>query len=200
MTEHYFSGEPSVADKRATITAWIWDTEFTFTTASGVFAKEHLDKATDVLLRASPPPPAGSTLLDLGCGWGAIACAVAVASPDTVVHAIDTNTRALELTRINAERLELSERVVAFLPDDVPADATYDQIWSNPPIRIGKAALHDLLLRWLPRLTPDGTARLVVGKNLGADSLQDWLTDQGWPTARETSEKGFRVLVVRRPA
>ena len=82
----------------------------------------------------------------------------------------------------------------------MPADETYDEIWSNPPIRIGKEALHALLLTWLPRLAPGGRAVLVVGKNLGADSLQRWLGEQGWPTARLASAKGFRVLEVRRDA
>ena len=65
------------------------------------------------------------------------------------------------------------------------------------PIRIGKEALHDLLSTWLPRLAPDGVARLVVGKNLGADTLQRWLIDQGYDCVRAASAKGFRVLLVR---
>ena len=73
----------------------------------------------------------------------------------------------------------------------MPADETYDEIWSNPPIRIGKDALHDLLLTWLPRLAPDGRAVLVVGKNLGADSLQRWLGEQGWPTERLAEREGL---------
>jgi 16S rRNA G1207 methylase RsmC len=195
VTDHYFSGQPATPDKRHDITTHIWGRDMTFTTASGVFATDGLDKATAVLLRNSMAPQAG-TVLDLGCGWGPIACALAAAAPEATVWAIDPNERALELTRLNADRLGLT--VHAALPDEVPADIGFDEIWSNPPIRIGKDALHDLLLRWLPRLAPDGSARLVVGKNLGADSLQAWLTSQGWPTERLSSEKGFRILRVSR--
>jgi 16S rRNA G1207 methylase RsmC len=92
----------------------------------------------------------------------------------------------------------VADRFTAALPGEVPADATYDEIWSNPPIRIGKDALHDLLLTWLPRLAPGGRAVMVVGKNLGADSLQRWLGAEGWPTERRASAKGFRVLETRR--
>lgn len=198
MTDHYFNAEPSVADVRSDVEVRVWDRDLTFTTARGVFAREGLDTATDILLRASQPPREARTVLDLGCGWGPIACAVAVTCPDTLVHAIDTNERALDLTRTNAERLGVADRVIAMPPDMVPPGTSYDQIWSNPPIRIGKTALHELLLRWLPRLSESGTARLVVGKNLGSDSLQRWLVEQGWPTERETSVKGFRVLLVRR--
>jgi 16S rRNA (guanine1207-N2)-methyltransferase len=83
-------------------------------------------------------------------------------------------------------------------PEDVDPDTRYDEIWSNPPIRIGKQNLHELLLTWLSRLRPDGVARLVVGKNLGADTLQRWLVEQGYVCERAASAKGFRVLVVRR--
>jgi 16S rRNA (guanine1207-N2)-methyltransferase len=83
------------------------------------------------------------------------------------------------------------------LPDDVPVDVEFDEIWSNPPIRIGKPALHALLMTWLPRLTPAGRALLVVGRNLGADSLQRWLVEQGFQCQRLASAKGFRVLEVR---
>jgi 16S rRNA (guanine1207-N2)-methyltransferase len=193
--DHYFTGDPTAIDRRREITARIWGRELTFTTSAGVFSQDGLDKATDVLLRNSTPP-AGGTILDLGCGWGPIACAVAAASHSATVWATDTNTRALELTAVNASRLDAPVHVA--LPDDVPADLVFDEIWSNPPIRIGKQALHELLLRWLPRLAPDGTARLVVGRNLGADSLQRWLVEQGCPTERATSEKGFRILLVRR--
>jgi 16S rRNA G1207 methylase RsmC len=72
-------------------------------------------------------------------------------------------------------------------------------MWSNPPIRIGKPALHELLLTWLPRLVPGGVMRMVVGRNLGADSLQTWLTGQGYPCDRLASAKGFRVLAAHRP-
>ena len=197
MTDHYFSGQPAAPDKRRQVTARIWDHELTFTTSAGVFSHDGLDKATAVFLRHSTPP-AGGTLLDLGCGWGPIACALASAAPDATVWATDTNDRAIELTRLNAA--DLGVTVHAELPDDIPDDLRFDEIWSNPPIRIGKQALHDLLLRWLPRLAPDGSARLVVGKNLGADSLQAWLNDQGWLTERVTSDKGFRILRVSSPS
>lgn len=193
--DHYFSGEPASPDKRAEITARIWGRDLTFTTSAGVFSRDGLDKATAVFLQHNTPPQRGS-ILDLGCGWGPIACAVAAASPHANVWATDTNERALELTRLNAANLNV--HVNAALPDDVPDTVQFDEIWSNPPIRIGKPALRDLLLRWLPRLTPEGTARLVVGKDLGADSLQAWLIEQGWPTERVATAKGFRVLTISR--
>ena len=135
--------------------------------------------------------------LDLGCGYGVIGLALAAAVPGSVVRAVDVNERAVLLANENAASLGVADRFTAVTPEGVPAAETYDEIWSNPPIRIGKEALHDLLLTWLPRLAPGGRAVLVVGKNLGADSLQRWLGEQGWPTERSASAKGFRVLETR---
>jgi 16S rRNA G1207 methylase RsmC len=91
----------------------------------------------------------------------------------------------------------VAQRVTACRPEQVDPSVTFDEIWSNPPIRIGKPALHELLLTWLPRLAPGGTARLVVARNLGADSLAAWLAGEGWTVTREGSAKGFRVLSVQ---
>lgn len=198
MSDHYFTGRPGSDDRRRRVRFAAWGHDLELNTSSGVFAGDGLDKATAVLLRHTDPPAPGATVLDLGCGWGPIACALADASPESIVWATDVNERAVELTRLNAERTR--GRVQAVLPDDVPADVRFDAIWSNPPIRIGKAALHELLLSWLPRLSSDGRAHLVVGKNLGADSLQRWLIEEGWPTHRMAAEQSFRVLrVTRRP-
>ena len=195
--EHYFSADPSVPFKRAPVTASVWGHELALTSGSGVFAQGRVDVGTAVLFRETAPPVAGR-ILDLGCGYGAIGLAIAVAVPEAVVTAVDVNERAVQLATENAAALGVADRFRATTPDEVDPAATYDEIWSNPPIRVGKQALHDLLLTWLPRLAPGGRAVLVVGKNLGADSLQRWLGEQGWPTNRLASAKGFRVLETRR--
>ena len=195
--EHYFTADPTVPFARESFSCEVWGHELELTSGAGVFSKGHLDHATAVLFRETEPPPQGQ-FLDLGCGYGAIGLAMATAVPLANVTAVDVNERALLLANDNARALEVEGRFIACRPDQVPADATYDEIWSNPPIRIGKQALHELLLEWLPRLRPDGRAVMVVGKHLGADSLQRWLGDQGWPTTRLASAKGFRVLESRR--
>src|SRR6186997_1155395 len=197
-SSQYFSEQPTGAEVRRTITAQIWGQELTLIGASGVFAADGLDRGTAVLLRASPIPQDRPRILDLGCGYGPIALAIAVHCPGAVIDAVDVNERALGLCRENAEALGVADRVRALRPEQVEPDVRYDEIWSNPPIRIGKQSLHELLLGWLARLAPDGVARLVVGKNLGSDTLQRWLTEQGYPCERVASAKGFRVLLVRR--
>ena len=195
--DHYFSADPAVSFKRAPVHATVWGHQLDLVSGSGVFAQGRVDIGTSVLFRETEPP-AGGRILDLGCGYGVIGLACAVAAPDATVTAVDVNQRAVLLANENAATLGVTDRFGAVLPEQVPADAEFDEIWSNPPIRIGKAALHELLLTWLPRLTPEGRAVMVVGKNLGADSLQRWLGEQGFPTERTASAKGFRILETRR--
>ncbi|MGJ3507861.1 class I SAM-dependent methyltransferase [Enemella sp. A6] len=193
MTEHYFT-TPSDDERRRRIRATLFGTTFELQTANAVFSGDGLDLATGVLLRSVDPPTGTPHVLDLGCGWGPIAIGLAHACPGATVDAIDVNDRALALTRDNAIATGVADRVRVLRPEQVPDEVRYDEIWSNPPIRIGKEALHELLLQWLGRLKPDGRAYLVVGKNLGADSLQRWLTEQGHRCERLASAKGFRVL------
>ncbi len=199
MGEHYFSAQPTVPDRRRTLLVQLAGRRLTVQTASGVFCPDRLDQGTAVLLGHAPPPPAAGDLLDLGCGWGPIALTLGLLSPEADVWALDTNQRALELTRTNAETAG-AIRVRAVLPDAVPGQLRFAAIWSNPPVRVGKAALHALLVRWLPRLDAGGTAYLVVQKNLGADSLHRWLETglAGYVTDRYASDKGFRILRVAR--
>lgn len=195
---HYFH-TPDGAEQRREVAMRFWDTDWTFTTASGVFSADGLDLGTSVLLREATPPAQATRLLDLGCGYGVLAVALASACPGAEVDAVDVNDRALSLCATNADRHGVADRVHPLRPEQADPALRYDEIWSNPPIRIGKAALHDLLLTWLPRLAPGGVARLVVGRNLGADSLQSWLQAQGYRCERTASAKGFRVLVVSSP-
>ena len=196
--EHYFSADPSVAFERIPVEADVWGTTLHLTSGSGVFAKGRLDIGTSILFRETEPPSAGR-ILDLGCGYGMIGLAIARLVPGAVVTGVDVNERAVLLANENAAALGVAARYRAVTPDAADPEEAFDEIWSNPPIRIGKDALHELLLTWLPRLRPGGRAVMVVGKNLGADSLQRWLGEQGYPTTRLGSAKGFRVLETRRP-
>jgi 16S rRNA G1207 methylase RsmC len=202
--DHYFSADPSVPFARQPFTCQVWGHRLDLVSGSGVYSRGRLDKGTAVLLRETEPPAPGH-VLDLGTGYGVIGLAIAdawrrdgvPAGGSTGVTGVEVNQRAVLLANQNAAALGLQDRYVACDPSVVPAEVTFDEIWSNPPIRIGKDALHDLLLEWFARLRPTGRAVMVVGKNLGGDSLQAWLTDRGYPTTRLASAKGFRVLESR---
>jgi 16S rRNA (guanine1207-N2)-methyltransferase len=198
--DHYFTAEPSTIGPRRDVEFSVAGRDYSLTAAGGVFSAGRLDPGTAVLLRKAdlPGPDAAGPFLDLGCGYGAITCVLATVAPAATVYAVDVNARARELTQENAARVGAAERVRVAGPDDVPDEVSFAEIWSNPPIRIGKSGLHALLRRWLPRLRADGVAWLVVARHLGGDSLQRWLTDEGWHVERHASQKGYRVLRLTR--
>lgn len=195
---HYFSERPTARHRPGTVVVDVHDDRFDLATDAATFSPRRLDPGTAFLLDAAPEPPATGTFLDLGCGYGPIALSLARRAPGARVVAVDVNERSRELCAHNAARLGC-DNVEVLAPEDVDPDLRFDLLWSNPPIRIGKAALHDLLHGWLERLVPGGRAVLVVGKNLGGDSLQRWLTDQGFPTERVGSKRGYRLLETHRP-
>ncbi|HET7419263.1 MAG TPA: methyltransferase [Candidatus Dormibacteraeota bacterium] len=193
---HYFEARPEVASSPRTLRLQLGDLQLDLYADRGVFGARAVDPGTMVLLKEAPAPPGRGDILDLGAGYGPIALAVARRAPQARVWAVDVNQRALDLVRRNAERNSCAN-VTAVEPDQMPSEVRFAAMYSNPPVRVGKHALHDLLLRWLPRLEPGGRAYLVVQRNLGADSLAAWLSGQGFEVDRLKSKKGYRVLEVR---
>ncbi len=199
-SDHYFTAAPASAENLRKIRVTLAGRDLELTTAAGVFSPDRLDAGTAVLLANTPPAPPGGDLLDLGCGWGPISISLALSSPHATVWAVDVNERSLDLVRRNAESLGL-KNINAVQPDDVPDDVVFRSIRSNPPIRVGKNQLHDLLERWIPRLDERSDAWLVVQRNLGADSLQRWLAatfNEGYSVYRTATGRGYRVIKVRR--
>ena len=195
MSEQYFARKPAAAHRQGTVHVILPDLHLALGTDSGVFSPRRLDPGTRLLLDVAPSPPAAGNHLDLGCGYGPLALTIAARAPAARVWAVDVNTRALALTGANAARAGLAN-VTCALPDDGGLPRQFDLIWSNPPVRIGKTALHSLLSGWLDRLAPAAAAYLVMQRNLGSDSLQRWLSESGWTAERAAARSGYRVLKV----
>ena len=196
--QHYFSETPETEFKPRPVQVKLAGRKVTVTTATGIFSPSGIDKGTAILLQEAPDPQ-GERMLDIGCGWGPITLTLAMLAPQAQVHAVDVNSRSISLTKRNAAALGLSKR------SSVDPELRFDTIWSNPPIRVGKEVLHEILLTWLPRLAPGGEAYLVVQKNLGSDSLQKWMDAQlkelhpgEFEVSRYATSKGFRILQVHR--
>ena len=201
--QHYFSETPETEFKPRPVQVKLAGRKVTVTTATGIFSPSGIDKGTAILLQEAPDPQ-GERMLDIGCGWGSITLTLAMLAPQAQVHAVDVNSRSISLTKRNAAALGLSNVTVG-TPESVDPKLRFDTIWSNPPIRVGKEVLHEILLTWLPRLAPGGEAYLVVQKNLGSDSLQKWMDAQlkelhpgEFEVSRYATSKGFRILQVHR--
>jgi 16S rRNA (guanine1207-N2)-methyltransferase len=195
---HYFDPIPATPSRRRVVPLVLPDVTLALHTDRGVFGAEAVDRGTKLLLLEAPPPPPAGALLDLGCGYGPIAVTLARRAPKATVWAVDVNARARELTIANAAEAGVANVVVCH-PGDVPSQIGFAAIYSNPPVRIGKVALRELLTVWLSRLDPGGRAHLVVHKHLGSDSLAQWLVASGFPTTRLGSRMGYRILAVEAP-
>lgn len=194
MPAHYFDPVPAVASARRAVELVLPDFTVTLQTDRGVFSADRVDPGTKLLLQEAPPPPPTGDLLDLGCGYGAIAVALGLRSPQARVWAIDVNERARQLAARNAEGCRAGNVTVG-APDLVPAAQRFAACYSNPPIRVGKSSLHALIDDWVPRCE---VAYLVVNKHLGSDSLAGWMrAERGWSVERLVSRMGYRILAVR---
>ncbi|MBS1837976.1 MAG: methyltransferase [Actinobacteria bacterium] len=195
--EQYFSARPGVATRPSTVRLALGDVSLQLRTDSGVFSATRIDPGTRLLLDTISPagqwPP--GDLVDVGCGYGPIAITLARRAPDRVVWAVDVNERARDLCRANAAAAGVADQVRVVAPEEVPTDLAVGLVASNPPIRIGKAALHELCRSWLGRLGTEGEAWWVVQRHLGSDSLQAWMSAQGWATTRIRSRQAYRVLL-----
>jgi 16S rRNA (guanine1207-N2)-methyltransferase len=196
---HYFSAQPEAKHRPGVVRVVLPDVFLELATDSGMFSPGRLDPGTRFLLEEAPPPPASGDILDLGCGYGPIACALAARAPGATVWAVDVNERALALCAANAASAGL-DNVRCVTPDAPEVPPRLAGIWSNPPVRIGKGPLHAMLRTWLARLAPEAAATLVMGRNLGADSLHAWLEkEEGWSVTRLSARSGYRLLRVTAP-
>ncbi|MFU0539732.1 class I SAM-dependent methyltransferase [Gardnerella vaginalis] len=201
--EQYFSANPNSLDLRRTLHVVLRGHEVSVQVSNGVFSSSKLDLGTAVLLKHAPQPPENGRFFDIGCGWGAISLALGFESPNAQIYAVDVNERALDLTDINAKNAGLNNIHTYLVEDALKEDALkdIDLIWSNPPIRVGKDVLHNILITWLPRLKVGGAAYLVVQKNLGSDSLITWLSKtlgEDFSVEKYASSKGYRIIEVLR--
>jgi 16S rRNA (guanine1207-N2)-methyltransferase len=204
----YFAAEPSSPSRPRTVRLDLTDVSVALHTDSGVFSADRIDPGTKILLDATAPsdsnrkgshdaqlPP--GDLVDLGAGYGPIALTLALRYEQRTIWAVEPNERARDLCRANAVEAGVGDRIRVVAPQEVPPDLVVASLFSNPPIRIGKQALHALLTYWMGTLARGGEAWLVVQRHLGADSLGRWLTEVGLPLERVASRRGYRVLRVR---
>lgn len=200
VEEHYFSSDPAAPKKTVSIAMQVGGKQLELEAASGTFSSGRLDAGTAVLLKHDDHFPKDGNVLDIGCGWGPIGLSIASLQKNSTVYGIDINQRSIEQSNLNSKSLGL-KNFAAMHSRDLPEDLLFSAIWSNPPIRVGKKILHELMESFIPRLEPGGRAMLVVQKNLGADSFQRWLSNR-FPEAevsRVGTDKGYRVISLVSP-
>lgn len=195
MSDHYYSASPQSAHRYAACSYDYRGVQLRFDTDAGVFSRGEMDFGTDVLLRALPEDMAGS-VLDVGCGWGAIGVAVGKRYPACRVTMCDVNERAVQLSKQNAEKNGVRADVI--LSDGLrQVSGTFDCVLTNPPIRAGKQVIYGMFAAAKEKLNPGGALYLVIRKQQGADSAVKYLKTLF--VSVETIERsgGFHVIRCR---
>lgn len=188
---HYFENDKNLKSEMREHQIKIFDRTYTFITDHGVFSKQGLDFGTRTLLETVPIKEIHGKVLDLGCGYGPIGI-ILKKETNASVDMVDVNLRSLHLTRMNAEKNKVS--VNAFESNGYEhIKEKYDYIITNPPIRVGKKILYELLFEAKKHLTNDGELWLVVNKDQGAKSLvKDLEKEYHVEVARK--HKGFYIV------
>ncbi|MBH8607342.1 class I SAM-dependent methyltransferase [Thermoactinomyces sp. CICC 10521] len=195
MTEHYFSANPRVKSEVREVKAKLLGMPFTFKTDAGVFSKKGVDFGSRLLIETVTIEP-GSSVLDLGCGYGVIGIAIAKAIPNVRVVLADVNERAVELARENARVNQAEANTDLFVSDGFSAikQFQFNHILFNPPIRAGKATIYRLFAEAKTQLAAGGSLWIVIRKQQGAASAKKELEQHFGDVQAVAQKKGYWII------
>ena len=193
MNDHYYTRTPQSASRPAECSFTYRGIDLVFETDAGVFSRGEVDTGTRLLLEALPEEMHGE-ILDLGCGWGVIGISIARKWPGTQVTMADINTRALDLSRKNAERNRAEVICAESDGMEALADRNFDAVVTNPPIRAGKQVIYKMFADAAQRLKPGGALYLVIRKQQGAESCIRYLETIYAKVEKLDKSGGFWVL------
>ena len=192
---HYFTNE-NLESNIQEFKIKINNCDFTFKTDNGVFSKGELDFGTNLLIKNVLEQKISGEVLDLGCGYGPIGITLAKIL-NCQMTMIDVNKRAVHLTKMNIKDngVNNTEVLVSEGYNELK-DRKYDYIVSNPPIRVGKQILYDLLIKAKDHLKENGEMYIVVRKEQGANSL---IRDMSAYYQVEVidKDKGFFIILLK---
>ena len=196
MSEHYYSQSPNVEHDERPVIYEVLGRQFRCTTDAGVFSRDGLDMGTRILLEALPE--LNGCILDLGCGWGPVGCALGSAYPGTEIVLTDVNERAAELARRNLAANGVKNAQVVSGDGYEAVEGAFDAIVLNPPIRAGKAVIYGMFEGALSHLKDGGALYIVIRKQQGAESAEKFLKGIYANVTRLAREKGYWVLECRK--
>ncbi len=194
ILSHYFENDQNLTSKPRALEASFAGRAYTFLADRGVFSARRLDYGTKVLIDTLLKEELGSTLLDLGCGYGPIGIVLADQFPDLRVTMADVNRRSIDLAQANVAVRRLDTRVSALVSNGYEQVADrYDTIVTNPPIRAGKEVVYRFYREAKDHLRPAGKLYLVVRKDQGAASTYAYLKTLYRHVTRLCRDAGYHV-------
>lgn len=190
---HYYTDNSQLASNPRSFDYYFDNEKFIFTTDNGVFCKENVDYGSYLLIKNTFRQALGNRLLDLGCGWGPVGIIIKRFNPDIEVTAVDVNSRAVQLTNLNA--VQNKTLIKACLCTDILSlNLLFDSIILNPPIRAGKVVIYDLYDKAYHTLRENGSLYIVIQKKQGASSSVNKLSELFKTVTVLDREGGYWVI------
>ena len=193
MSKQYFENNEELISNPKEITYYFRGKTITLTTDNGVFSKDAVDFGSSLMLKQIDLNNK-KTILDVGCGYGVIGITMALFAHDVAVTMVDVNERAMDLARSNAVKNGVNNVIVkeSFAYQNV--EGMFDLIVSNPPIRAGKAVVHEILEKSALHLNDGGEFYCVIQKKQGADSAIKKLKTVYNTVEVVATDKGYCII------
>ncbi|TDL62279.1 class I SAM-dependent methyltransferase [Rhodococcus qingshengii] len=195
MSEHYYSRTQKVESEPKFWDFTLRNQLFRFKTDNGVFSKKEVDFGSRLLIEAFELPNVEGSVLDVGCGYGPIGLSIAKNYPERIVHMIDVNERAIELSKANAEQNAV-HNVEIYESDTLinVKEFNFAAILTNPPIRAGKKTVHDIFEQSYEHLVTGGELWIVIQKKQGAPSALEKLKERFTTVETIDKSKGYFII------
>ena len=191
---HYFEYDPNMISNRHEIKFEILGRKFNLMSDNGVFSKSELDDGTRTLIETSFNHGLRGKVLDLGCAIGTVGLVLKSLLNDLQVTMVDVQHNAVELAKENIKRLKL-DGIEAYESDVVESvQTTFDYVLTNPPIRAGKAVVHQFFDGAYKVLKSNGVLLVVIRKSHGAPSAKVYLENLFGNCEILRRNKGFYIL------
>lgn len=195
MSEHYYSKNPKVNSEPKTWSTSLREQNLHLRTDAGVFSKSDVDFGSRLLVEEFIIPKIEGPLLDIGCGYGPIGLTLALMFPERIVHMIDVNHRALELSKLNAERNDV-KNVKIYESESLLSveESNFAAILTNPPIRAGKKTVFSFYEQAYEKLRESGELWVVIQKKQGAPSTEKHLNELFGNVQQVAKSKGYIIF------
>ncbi|WP_413304692.1 class I SAM-dependent methyltransferase [Bacillus sp. 1P10SD] len=195
MSEHYYSRTQKVESDPKFWDFTLKNNLFRFKTDNGVFSKREVDFGSRLLIESFEMPQTAGFVLDVGCGYGPIGLSIAKQYHDRVVHMVDVNERAIQLSKENAA-LNKIENVKVYESDRLVSvkESNFAAILTNPPIRAGKQTVHDIFEQSYNHLVSTGELWVVIQKKQGAPSAIEKLKTLFSEVETIDKSKGYFII------
>lgn len=193
--DHYFTNNENLRSEIKEVEYKLLDNSFIFYSDEGVFSKNKIDFGSDLLIKTYlKSHDEKLKVLDLGCGYGVIGISISLITGSTVTMA-DINKRSVHLAKMNIKRHKCYAS--AFYSDAYSEiKEKYNIIITNPPIRVGKEKLLEILSGAKEHLLKDGELWFVIRKDQGGLTIKKILENDYNIEVKEKS-KGYLIFCAK---